>query len=327
MEQTLEASELTDSHFKRRTDPFNEDPFEAESSTWSDPSAFYDRPRLPRPLVEVAHEREGEEEEGVGQEQLHNLPTEDMSSDFTGGSANYWDTTEFLRREESPPKPPVEHYNSTDEVLNIRQWQAEGGEEQESTHIGLSSSATAASDDDPGQYDFPSALSRYPTSNEDGGKPRSDVPLPPIPFDVGSGTGRLDMPLPPLPSPASVPILPARLPNLRHSPSAQITSPVQPSQSLPGSTLPPLPPRNRAAGNGSVRTASPTPQAPLSSAPSEGSRGGPSGGGPRGQAREEAIMELVQLGYSRSDVVRALAVASNDFNLAKLILKEFGLRP
>lgn len=43
-------------------------------------------------------------------------------------------------------------------------------------------------------------------------------------------------------------------------------------------------------------------------------------------AREDAIMELVSLGYSRSDVVRAMAVAGNDYLLAKSILKEFGSR-
>ena len=37
-------------------------------------------------------------------------------------------------------------------------------------------------------------------------------------------------------------------------------------------------------------------------------------------------MDLVTLGYSRSDVVRALSIARNDFHIAKGILMEFGGR-
>ena len=54
--------------------------------------------------------------------------------------------------------------------------------------------------------------------------------------------------------------------------------------------------------------------------------GGGGGGGGVGSSREELIMQLCGLGFSRSDVVRALAIASNDFSLAKMILKEFGHR-
>ena len=47
-------------------------------------------------------------------------------------------------------------------------------------------------------------------------------------------------------------------------------------------------------------------------------------GGGMSTAQEDAIMELVSLGYSQSGVVRAMAVAGNDYLLAKSILKEFG---
>lgn len=46
----------------------------------------------------------------------------------------------------------------------------------------------------------------------------------------------------------------------------------------------------------------------------------------RPKSREETIVELCALGYTRNDVVRAMAIASNDCNLAKKILQEFGHR-
>lgn len=333
---------------KRATDPFSEDPFSTESSTWNDPAAFYDRPPPPRPLPSGPQPWE-EEEPSQLEEAEKDMALEDSTSDFTGGSA-YMDTTQFLRREGLLPlEKSVEQYALAEEVLQIQQ----EGEEARSDRETMPMHSYSVQDDpidDPGQYEFPSALSRFPVTREGSEEghmstksqhtaaskssvSRPDMPLPPVPGDGG----RVDMPLPPLPTSTSTsnctPLLPARPSGLRHSrsPSGSGTSlPVPPpatstaARDAPlANNLPPLPPRNRAAINGNARTTSPTP--PQNSSTLETPRS--QGSMPRGQAREDAIMELVSLGYSRSDVVRALAVASNDFNLAKLILKEFGARP
>ena len=78
---------------------------------------------------------------------------------------------------------------------------------------------------------------------------------------------------------------------------------------------PPIPPRKKAT-NGS--TSPPNNSSPRSTL--ERARGGGN------TTREDIIIDLCSLGYSRSDIVRALAVAGNDYQLAKLILKEFGTR-
>ena len=168
------------------------------------------------------------------------------------------------------------------------------------------------------------------------GPSRPDMPLPPLPTEArpsgGGGGGRVDMPLPPLPTTSSStsPPLPQRT-SAGQQTSHPTPSPAQPPSSTSSSSshdpltnsYPPLPPRNPRANGGST---SPVPG--QGSSPPEPVRGAPpsssASSAPRG--REECIMDLVGLGYSRSDVVRALSVARNDFNIAKSILKEFGGR-
>ena len=74
---------------------------------------------------------------------------------------------------------------------------------------------------------------------------------------------------------------------------------------------PPLPPRNPT----SRMSSSPGPPAPVASSQA-GSR----------YNREQTVLELVQLGYSRSDVVKALAISQNNLDLARQILEGFSSR-
>lgn len=150
------------------------------------------------------------------------------------------------------------------------------------------------------------------------------MPLPPLPTEGRStsgvvGGGRLDMPLPPLPTSSPSPPLPQRTPTCQPPPSTH--------DSLTNS-YPPLPPRNpRANGGGSSPIPgqhSPPESARSQQLPSSSTSSSSLNPVPRG--REDCIMDLVALGYSRSDVVRALSVARNDFNIAKSILMEFGGR-
>ena len=77
---------------------------------------------------------------------------------------------------------------------------------------------------------------------------------------------------------------------------------------------PPIPPRKKAT-NGS--TSPPTNSSPRSTL--ERPRGGDT-------TREDTVIDLCSLGYRRSDVVRAIAVSRNDYQLAKSILQTFGTR-
>ena len=152
---------------------------------------------------------------------------------------------------------------------------------------------------------------------------RPDMPLPPLPTETRAGGGRMDMPLPPLPpSSSSSPPVPQR---------AQATAPSSSSSSQDGlsNSYPPLPPRNPRANGGASSPVPPQQQQQQQQVPQEPARGAPpssASSAPRGQCREDSIMDLVTLGYSRSDVVRALSIARNDFNIAKGILMEFGGR-
>ena len=212
-------------------------------------------------------------------------------------------------------------------------------------------------------YDFPTALSKHPHKpDQDGSHSQEEPAMHPLSYVSKTGgpsmnqhlsnsdphpPSRADMPLPPLPSnhnqgatagPKAPPPLPARPPVMTHTLSQKKAPPVHPSRSDP----PPLPPYNprrpqqqqQQQGAPSVEEHPPVPprkkatngntSPPNSSSPRSTLERARGGGG--NTTREDIIMELCSLGYSRSDIVRALAVAGNDYQLAKLILKEFGTR-
>ena len=206
-------------------------------------------------------------------------------------------------------------------------------------------------------YDFPTALSRHPYRGDKVEPHSHDEPAMHV-LNYASKAGgsnmsrqlsnsdprlpsRQDMPLPPLPSDphllppfdhSAPPPLPARptgmkhLPQPKEGPPHHVVSnppPLPPYRKVQQGILsaedhPPLPPRKKNA-NGNTSPPCNYDSSPRSSL--ERARGGG-----MSTAREDAIMELVSLGYSRSDVVRAMAVAGNDYQLAKSILKEFGSR-
>ena len=164
---------------------------------------------------------------------------------------------------------------------------------------------------------------------------RQDMPLPPLPTNPSHAQAQSDQPPPPP--------LPARPPSMKQLRDGSIVRsgssggrnqtqqhppplppmniprkggpPQQHAGSTPSSTpeeFPPLPPRKKP--NGNHPSPPPNPDSPPTAIRSAAN------------AREDGIMELVVLGYSRSDVVRAMAISKNDSQLALLILKEFGGR-
>ena len=206
-------------------------------------------------------------------------------------------------------------------------------------------------DDDSGSpseetpYDFPTALQRHPT---DAGKPPNEIqpqglpPVPPSKHDephmelltftkkVSPAVERKNLDLPPLPErnpPAPV----NRSKSVEPPPRPRHFMSPPPAQT-PQSHEPPLPPRNPPSkvSNGPPVSSSEPPLPPrnprvsASPGPPPSQATPPLGG--RLANREAIVSELVGEGYSRSDVVKALAIAQNNLDLAKMILSGFGVK-
>ena len=210
-----------------------------------------------------------------------------------------------------------------------------------------------------GSYDFPSELNRYPfkeaAKNEPSGgsaptgkmekldqnAPRHNMPLPPLPDEPGVGGGPVpregvpplpdrqvsnaavrlgsgpaskgrDQPLPPVPQSVDRPPLPP----MNH-PWGNKRSTINPSSSAQLSAsfsgdFPPLPPRKKNPNGHSAAEPPPPPyhQAVTAQEPQE----------------DPALLDLLNSGYQRADIERALRIARNDYDMAKSILQEFGGR-
>jgi len=162
-------------------------------------------------------------------------------------------------------------------------------------------------------------------SNSDSCLPSwQDMPLPPLPTDPHQ--------LPPFDSSAPPP-LPARPTGMKHPPMQPMHKEGPPHHAV--NNPPPLPPYRKVQQG--VPCAEDHPPLPPRKKTTNGNTSPPCNydssprsslervrGGGMSIVWEDAIIELVSLGYSRSDVVRAMAVAGNDYLLAKSILKEFG---
>ena len=379
------------------TDPFSEDPFASSAEEWNDPAAFYDRPPPPRPLpaavsnippaaVHPGASRTNDSsnvhaEEKEAKEPSQEEVVEDNSADFTGSA--YEDATEFLiaARRATLQRKAEERHQTNQSDLFAPAAEVYHGEDREQKGMDDVSAQYdvptgdfdhAPSDgkqqdvDEAGSsYEYPSALSLYP-SRKDGIETGSqEEPAlhvmnyskssPALVRNVGAVDSRHSssrhMPLPPLPTnhpPGRVPAwsqsdnppppLPARPPSIKSRDGRGSGGGNQTQHP------PPLPPMNISrTGRQQQHAGTPTPvhedHPPLP--PTLPPRKKPNGSHPspppapdspptaiRGvsTAREDGIMELVSLGYSRSDVVRAMAISKNDSQLALLILKEFGGR-
>ncbi len=374
-------------------DPFLGDPFSIDQDEWNDPSAFYERPPPPRPVLhshmlqshmsqlsmengsedlkewEKWDSEEGTPGGGGGGKSDPPSPCADEASDLTGGST-YEDATQFIleAQKRGPSKersleggdrevnalfvPAGELYRGEQEDQGVEQREEPssqgdvacatfGGEEAEEEHDLLTGSA----------YDYPAELSKHPYTTEEpmlhgmtygptGGGANPATSRQVANSDYSHTSSRHDMPLPPLPTSQSqsyghasprvsckstspAPPLPARPPSIKQDrddppPLPPLNFPRKSSSSPDDPAQPRLPPRGPLKKTGTNgRPSSPPPL--YESTPPMSRAGGSS-------IREEGIMELVALGYSRSDVVRSLAVSKNDTQLAKLILKEFGGR-
>ena len=200
---------------------------------------------------------------------------------------------------------------------------------------------------DESPYAFPHALQRHPLDPvkpaTDSGTSDPQVPSLPPRHDEphmelltfvkkpSPAVERKNLELPPLPErnpPVPVPVSRSRsveppAPRSRHfvSPPPSQTSHKQ---------EPPLPPRNPPKpSNGPPPTATSEPPLPPRNPMRVSSSPGPPPQGqnpPRLTGREAVVSDLVNDGYSRSDVVKALAIAQNNVELAKMILSGFGVK-
>ena len=382
------ADDVTDTKSK---DPFSaEDPFAStQQEEWDDddPSAFYDRPPLRKPIPSDVDPsafydrplqrkpvpsdvgpppKKIDPEEQLSDTESSLVPVEDNSADFTGGST-YEDATEFLisaqlraklsKQGTEPPSNESHLFHPASEVYeNVSQDHSkENTPEYDILPVGLFETHPSSNKEEEattvpgsGPYDYPAALTLHPykenapeeppmqtlsyatktgghmigrqVTNSDQSRhtPRHDMPLPPLPVDqprLLSTRPQSDYPPPPLP---------ARPPSMKQHSKDAVEPPPLPPMNFPRKTAPqddnpPLPPRgHKHTPSANGRQSSPTPPAHEIGARMSGSGGA--------SMREDAIMELVALGYSRSDVVRALAISKNDSQLAKMILQEFGGR-
>ncbi len=312
---------------------------------------------------EVDGEGEGEkEEEGeelprdVGESDGFDLASTPQEDDTTGGSA-YEDASQFIleaqRRGPSKEKSLETDWGKERDLFSAAgevfqgEPEGEGAEEEVESQYDVPSGERCLPDrEEHGGYEFPTELAKHPykKGNADNAVPQvsrgGGASPSPVKHTTNSDYARVpsrhEMPLPPLPtgqaqsyghalprggtnktsSPPPLPARPLLVKQEREEP------PPLPPMNFPrrnasqdDPTHPPLPPRGSTKKAGANGHQAPPPEA----APPTSRAGGTS-------VREDGIMELVALGYSRSDVVRALAVSKNDAQLARMILKEFGGR-
>ena len=141
------------------------------------------------------------------------------------------------------------------------------------------------------------------------------VPVPP-PGGVVSGKSMLtrDQPLPLLPTVIDRPPLPP----MNHPWGNKRTTATSSSNAQPpsyGGDFPPLPPRKKNPNGHSAAEGGAPPPSLYHQPSSQEAHDDPPG-----------LLDLLNRGYQRADIERALRIARNDYDMAKSILQEFGAR-
>lgn len=301
----------------RPNDPF--DPFKTSVPKWDDPASFYDHPPPSSHMRTVDNDPKWND---ICQTSSSPLPS--LGSAHNGLSS-------------SPPSAkPIEDNDCTGEsyedVANFmkKAQERDAALSSEAIFVPVASSvfqvptveeslATPASPQE--TYDFPAALVRHQSWEMLNNAPAYEEEC--VASDVLSGKGSFETlqdqklvfegngfrpHMLQQSEPSQLPLPPPRQPDHPTNLVDQMPIPLvrYPDQ------LPPLPSKG------------PYDQCPPLPAPR--SNAGSSLSPARPRSREETIVELCAIGYSRNDVVRAMAIASNDYHLAKKILQEFGHR-
>ena len=314
------------------------DPFKTSVSGWDDPSALYDRPP---PFNQCGDPKQDNSHLNVlsplpsldfmlnGQE-MSSPPTKSVDdNDCTGES--YEDVADFMREAQqrdaallkesifapasvvfqvpptleagdaNTPASPQEVYDFPAALVRHQSWEVLNNdpqlEEESATSVKLSEKGSPEGFPDQSHMQAVEGRSQTPQHVE-----TSQLQLPARPPDFPSN--QFDQaPIPPTRYPDHLPPLPSK---------------------GPYDQTPPLPAHRGTCSPSALRQdISVKPKANGQPPPTQIEKVN-SLGRPRG--REDTIVELCALGYSRNDVVRAMAIASNDCLLAKKILQEFGHR-
>ena len=323
-------------------DPF--DPFNIGVTGWDNPAALYDRPPQYNQLETVNDDFKHDDVHHnisspvLSLDLMHNglalsppstKPIED--NDCTGES--YEDVADFIRvaQQRDASLLTEASFNPVASVFQIP------------THDGNASPQET--------YDFPAALDRHPSREmlNDASQLEEESANPVISCEKGPHESLKEdvvesngfhsqtlqqselsqLPQPPTRQPDhpayqldQVPIPPLRYPD--HLPPLPSKGPCDQNPPLPA-------PRSTTCA--STQRLEPTlkPKTNGQTSPNPIEQGFEKGATPclspsRPKSREDTIVELCALGYSRSDVVRAMSISSNDYHLAKKILQEFGHR-
>ena len=345
-------------------DPFTTDPFAGSSEEWSDNTAFYDRPPPPRPYVPGQSVPLSSDSTHVETET--EIDDCSDTANFTGDSSyedasEFLKTIQAKHRPKDKQQhrspSPLQSKGSKQAAIFAPASEVFLGSENQGGECEV---AVAPSQRDPnttkqsppgkalGPYEYPVALDKFPLKKGEDEKAHSfdEPPLHTLSYTSkvqgltrheSLSRGRRGMPLPPVPDskeqppsgpqgqggrftpPHSPPPLPAR------------PMPTKDNPLPPGTQAPALPPFNYSWGNKKpLRSEDHPPLPPRRKDPSPSFNGGPVTDNPpqtnSPPEKSAAVAELLALGYTLSEIERALVVANKDITLAKLILKEFGGR-
>ena len=320
--------------------------FDDDIPLWEDASLtamVYDNPPLPPKLTST-------QQEPIGIYNMDPQSSLEKSEDVTGGSA-YEDATDIIRAAIERNKLGIAHEPSSVVSRDIRSPEFDlplddnkRNNEECPTLTDVDVMTSFSPGDSP--YDFPTALQNHPKSGhkrQPSDTPKEDtterltkhVDEPPMELmtfasrksrEHSPSFERRNVPA------SDQPPLPERNPvnrsiSLDPSRSRIDTSP--PQFGTGRGYEPPLPPRNPPrVVNGQPQEPPLPPRNPtnrMSSSPGPPAPAALSQAGSR-HNREQTVLELVQLGYSRSDVVKALAISQNNLDLARQILEGFSSR-
>ena len=241
---------------------------------------------------------------------IHNDVRND-SLDFTGGSSfEEQMVIEAIRRS----KEMEESAGQDTEPTNVKN---KVNEEEDPTVTNIDSVDFTPPGYNP--YDFPNVLDKHPRDADSNHPPQETRPKdmyeePPMELLTFA---KKEQPKPKNDATYSS-VYPSELGPLPPLPNKETTSPEQclRSRSPVCPADPPLPPRNTSRVNGQLQEPPLPPRNRVSASP------GPSVG--RTSDREQMISTFMNQGFSRADIIKAMAISQNNMELAKMILDGFG---
>lgn len=322
--------------------PFDNDPFADDiANEWRDNTVFYDHPPPPRPYTAGMEVPKAHIPEPAAV--ADDYKSDGETADCTDESA-YQDTKDFLegvqakhRGEEFQIPALVQNENPHfTPAADLFVPELKDSEPSQSVSEPVPKHSPTFSKQASSAYEYPAILDKHPKKPEDS-KISDEPPLHTLTYSKHAPTpsdnltrseslktsGRRGMPLPPLPDNQDQP--PSTItahPDLSSPPPL----PARPVAGPSGYQAPSLPPFNHPWGNKKQRSEETPSNPPLPPRRKEQAPVFNGGNEPPKPEANSSVTELLALGYTLSEIERALLISKNDLTLAKLILKEFGGR-